>query len=250
MNKVFIQGVIGGVLIGAGTTALVMSQIYKRVLREEVEAEAQQIRLDYARYYTDHAKVPLEQVFEETVAKIDELDEKPAVKQYNKLVDQVKAHQSEILSEMEYDARVVDPNNPEEVVTTTENVFNHYGNDEPEVEPDRSKPYLISYDQFMDDEPANYDKVTLTYFEEDDSLIEEKDESLIPNADEIVGTEYSSNFGHKSGDKDTVYIRNEQLEVDFEITRDPRSYVEVIIGYTDSEDSPKKPGPRKFKQEE
>lgn len=94
---------------------------------------------------------------------------------------------------------------------------------------DPSEPYLITVDEFMDDNPE-FDKQNVTYFEGDDSLCDERD-MLIPDIDENVGRKNLENFGLYSRDSEIVYVRNERISVDFEIAYDPRTYVEAIAGF-------------------
>lgn len=93
------------------------------------------------------------------------------------------------------------------------------------------KPYVITHDEFYEAE-LDYDTITLTYFETDDTLVNEKDEP-IPNIDEMVGDDHLVRFGHGSKDKNIVYVRNEKLQSDFEIIRSSGSYLEEVLGMPD-----------------
>jgi hypothetical protein len=43
-------------------------------------------------------------------------------------------------------------------------------------------------------------------------------------------------FGHGSGDPNVVYIRNEKLQAEYEVLRDPGSYeIEVLGGHVERE---------------
>jgi hypothetical protein len=95
-------------------------------------------------------------------------------------------------------------------------------------------PYIISVEEFMLDRP-NYDKNTVTYFDVDDVLCDER-EQVIPDVENMVGNEAFTKFGEKSGDTKVVYVRNEKLEMDFEIILDTRSYSEVVLGFKDDEE--------------
>jgi hypothetical protein len=46
-----------------------------------------------------------------------------------------------------------------------------------------------------------------------------------------VGELDKSFFGGVSGSKHLAYVRNEVLEVDFEIVFDSRTYVDAVLGY-------------------
>lgn len=78
----------------------------------------------------------------------------------------------------------------------------------------------------MDDRPE-YDKVSVTFFEGDDSLVDENSK-IIPDLEACLGTDALTKFGLFSKDKDIVYVRNERREVDFEVVRDSRRFLEYI----------------------
>lgn len=89
-------------------------------------------------------------------------------------------------------------------------------------------PYVIHKDEFYADE-MGYGQTTLTYYEGDDILVDEK-EIPIHNHSGVVGEALM--FGHGSGDKNVVYIRNERLGGDYEILRDTSSYEVEVLGLT------------------
>lgn len=91
-------------------------------------------------------------------------------------------------------------------------------------------PYVISLDMFMDQyDDSPYTKMEMTYFEEDDTLIDSR-EHIVPNLEDIIGRKNLSKFGVGTTDEDQVYIRNERIEADIEVTRDERSYTRVVLG--------------------
>lgn len=95
-------------------------------------------------------------------------------------------------------------------------------------------PYVISKNEFAHDKPQ-YAKVDLEYYREDEVLI---DGGLDPFTDigDLVGADNLKRFGHGSGDRRMVYIRNEELETDFEIHMMMGSYAIDILGLDDPQD--------------
>lgn len=128
-------------------------------------------------------------------------------------------------------------NHDEQAVTVASNVF--LSSEVPDVDvPDPTKPYVISIEEFSEDN--GYEKNCLNYFVSDDVLIDER-ELPIDDVDRTVGTFNLANlFGDDEGlskDANVLYIRNERLEVDFEITRAYGSFAETILGLgTDQDD--------------
>ena len=85
------------------------------------------------------------------------------------------------------------------------------------------KPYVISPSEFGD---SDYAILTLTYFL-DGTVLNERDK-ILKNVDEMIGEDFANHFGDYPDDPDTVYVRNDKLEIDFEILKDYREYSETV----------------------
>lgn len=92
-------------------------------------------------------------------------------------------------------------------------------------------PYVVSKDEFNANDPG-YNQISVTYFAEDDTLIDDKNE-VIPDVENTVGADNLNRFGHGSGDNRVVYIRNDTLEVDFEVVKSEGSYTKEVLGFDD-----------------
>lgn len=92
-------------------------------------------------------------------------------------------------------------------------------------------PYVIHRDEFFNEE-MDYHQSTLTYFRGDDILIDENDVPIY-NYVETVG---ELKFGHGSGDKNVVYIRNERIECEYEVLLSNGYYTVEILGEQIEED--------------
>lgn len=90
-------------------------------------------------------------------------------------------------------------------------------------------PYIITIDEYNEDHAHDYDKLTLTYYEEDDVLADD-DDSAVEDPDNLVGEDALTKFGQWSKDKNIVYVRNEDISTDFEIIRKAGSYAEIVHG--------------------
>lgn len=91
-----------------------------------------------------------------------------------------------------------------------------------------TQPYIIHQDEFAQNEPE-YSQVTYTYYAADNVLTDE-DEEKIRNPDQFVGVKNLQNFGHGADDYHVLYIRNERLEIDFEVCLLAASYAETVQG--------------------
>lgn len=92
-------------------------------------------------------------------------------------------------------------------------------------------PYVIHYDER--EEFADYDEMTLTYYERDDVLCNERDEVIDEghDRDNLVGEGNLDRFGHGSNDPSVVYIRNDRLEMVIEVIRVDKAYAEEVHGF-------------------
>lgn len=95
------------------------------------------------------------------------------------------------------------------------------GNRSPDI------PYVIHEEERFDFE--DHHEATLTYYAGDDVLCNDRDEIIdVADRDKLVGEKNLDRFGHGSGDVSIVYVRNEAVEVLYEIVRSPNRYdVEV-----------------------
>lgn len=84
------------------------------------------------------------------------------------------------------------------------------------------KPYVISPDEFG--ERDGYPTVSLTYYE--DGILTDESDEIIRNIDDVVGEDSLLHFGEY--EDDSVFVRNDDLKIDFEILRDVRKFKDVL----------------------
>lgn len=99
-------------------------------------------------------------------------------------------------------------------------------------------PYVIHHDEYYENE-TNYEQAKLTYFEGDNVLLDERDQPVADDA--VVGEENLAKFGHGSRDHNIVYVRNDNVEVDFEIHRSMGSWQEEL-GFAEEDENSLKHG--------
>lgn len=116
-----------------------------------------------------------------------------------------------------------------EGITSTEETYKKYRNiihksgykeEGEEGEKTMNKPYVISPEEAED---CEYDIEILTYYE-DGTLTNDFDD-VIEDRENTVGNDFMNHFGEH--EKDTVYVRNDEKELVYEINRDLRKYVEI-----------------------
>jgi hypothetical protein len=94
------------------------------------------------------------------------------------------------------------------------------------------EPYIITHDEFMENENG-FTQGTMTYYNGDDILTDDKDVP-VPDIEEIVGSEALTKFGYGSRDRNVVYVRNEKIETDFEITLSQGEFAKEVAGFQHS----------------
>lgn len=86
-------------------------------------------------------------------------------------------------------------------------------------------PYIIHKDEFYSEE-AGYTQSTLVYYAGDDIMADE-DETPVFNHESVTGSLW---FGHGSGDKNVVYVRNDKRKAEYEILFDPGLFSVDVLG--------------------
>ncbi|QXO14082.1 hypothetical protein SEA_ALAINAMARIE_58 [Gordonia phage AlainaMarie] len=120
----------------------------------------------------------------------------------------------------------------EEGENMASNVFDTHGVEPIRVdnEEDRAsgRPYIISVSEFMDND-FEYQQNTISYYQGDSVLADDSDQP-IPDINTIVGERNLQRFGEGSGDPNIVFVRNDSLQVDFEITQSLGTYAGEVLG--------------------
>jgi hypothetical protein len=78
------------------------------------------------------------------------------------------------------------------------------------------RPYVIHYNEYSAQE-LDYPQESVMYYEGDDVVCDSKDEAIYAK-DRLMGPLL---FGHGSLDPNVVYIRNEKIEMEWEVLRNP-----------------------------
>lgn len=99
------------------------------------------------------------------------------------------------------------------------------------------KPYIITHEEYFGAE-RDYEQWSYTYYEIDGVLTDEGDKP-IDNADVVVGEQHLVRFGSGSKDPNIIYIRNDKLGADIEISRSKGSYLEEVLGIPKDESDEK-----------
>lgn len=218
-------------LIGAAFGGLLTYVLMKDRIREEAEEEIEAMR----EYYQDMVKDVEEDYFEEMKGLVEELDDEERLE--GKYTDYTKKYLPDENEDFERGQSLVRPKKvvrevPEptiDIVLEEEELDDpDYEGDPHEDEYEYDEPYVISKDDF-ENSFTHLEKITMSYYDHDDILADENDEA-IPNPISVVG-DALVRFGEESGDKNIVYVRNPELEIDYEVVRMNDSFQERILGF-------------------
>lgn len=207
-----------GIIIGGAAGFIIAQKVMKTTMDRELEEQIRDVKEHYKLLRKEGEYSTPESVLGETTREI-----------YDEVLEGLEylQHEVENVEEVIEDDEDEDDDeslNVEEEVVEVGNVF----------ERNKKDPYVISTLDFMNGEDS-FDKVTITYFEEDDTLCDEREE-VIPNVEATVGLEALTSFGKLSDDAKIVYVRNERIKTDFEIALDTRSYTEVVLGFKEEKE--------------
>lgn len=199
------------------------------------------LRKKYEAFYNEVAEIEIASMREHYRAKEKVVEPKPSLKdlaterEYTEDELQAIEEAERIAEEEGYSDKDVN------VVENRQNVFENPQPTEEEVGPEvwdyasevrmrtEDCPYVIHSDEF-DQNEKNYTQSQLSYFAEDDVLCDERDQ-VIEDQDSTVGLVNLDKFGHGSGDPNVVYVRNDIIKMEFEVTKSDSSYAETVHGF-------------------
>jgi hypothetical protein len=133
----------------------------------------------------------------------------------------------------------IDPNDPDSDNLSNEREEDDYNKGESmskkmnDLDGRQKEPYVINTEEYM--EENEFDKASISYYEDDQVLCDENEE-VMDDIEGTVGWDNLGRFGDGSDDPEVVYVRNERLEIDFEVIRLSKSYAETVGGFEPEND--------------
>lgn len=198
----------GGVIIGCVTTYFVLKDQFEEDLQEQIEDVKHAYAEAVDRIYAD--KYHTEKNEEESVEEADPTIEKSSI-------DEAKTELKSKVQYLAYDKMGLGGADQEAESEESSDV-------DPEAEFPQDDapgvPYVISAQQFATEYPF-FNKVTLEYYEHNGILVDE-DGVHVEDIDETIGKDSLLRIGEY--EPDVVYVRNEELNVDFEVCRIRRDF--------------------------
>jgi hypothetical protein len=256
--------VVGGMMIGAGVTTLVLKKHYQKIADEEIAS----VKATYKKHYDElNDKGNISDVNENDT---DE-DGNPWVTKapgippvvaphepvaYNKVMTSAekRADAEKLAGNLGYASQtreeptivnmipIIDDSVNWDPSPAEEEALRETIEDENK---DLQTPFVISVEDYMEGEDG-FESHTLTYYAKDQQLCDDKDQ-LIPDVRQTVGFGNLEKFGKMSGNGDTVYIRNYKRQADYEVVRDHGSYREEVLNISTWDDDDTPPKVKKFR---
>jgi hypothetical protein len=205
-----IIGFIFGAVIG-GTTAYILM---KKRMEEEIDKEVNEVKAYY--------KEQLEKLKEETAekeeylkAKVDVAEDNGSIVARRNDVVKIEKYEYEHQEDNEEESVYDEDGEPEETLPAGQfEIF------EDEID-FHEEPYIIDTQKVG--EYMSYDLISLIYFAGDCMLTDDW-EVPVEDPDATAGTDFIKLM---DDGEDIVYVRNDKLKCDFEISKDLRSYEET-----------------------
>lgn len=260
-------GLSAGYVVGYYTTKRRLLKEFQTAIEKEINDIHEGLKEDSERYVRERLALPVEEdpaTIVDFVPSVEEVNarlareaaDKPATPQAafleahgrEKLQELVTRYQSPDYKEDEVAPNIFDESgipgydiNVEDEEDDTQELRSVFDTPQPDASElvevdgpveirDTSKPYIISIEDFHDDDDMT--KISIVYYEDDDTLVDER-EQVIPDIESVVGRKNLNRFGHKSQDENILYVRNEKLGggTDFEIARNDGSYSHLVLGF-------------------
>jgi len=244
LSRVKIQYAAAGYLLGAATGAFFAWKYayrkaelrYSRIADEEVAEMSEHYHAKVRAFEASQNKGSLDDLVAERGYGDEEENTKPpmAVSPPTQVVDAVAETSSEETTRIPPPVPV---NPPPEVKNIFRNppkgaaVMDSWDWRAEKAKRSPDTPYVIHTDERFEFE--DYDEMTLTYFEKDNVLANERDEVIGEGEerDTLVGEANLDRFGHGSNDPNVVYIRNDRLELVIEVCLSHQAYATEVHGF-------------------
>lgn len=224
MKHIVVKIVIGVLAAGAtGACGYFGYRWHKR--RKQAKDDNAPLEVEHIPYKTEWTKPEQEQ--KTVVRDEDDSTHKQTDIRKDKFARQVSAYVQTEGEKENFEAYLSSMESPEDD-EADEDSDGEYDEDEmdiPDVEDRTDGPYEITAGEFCNSR-TYYDKVSVNYFGEDDIVADDRDE-VMENASRILGDLQAAFSGPRA--PSVVYIRNEALEVDYEVSFVDGSYRKEVL---------------------
>ena len=210
---------IAGSLVGAGITFLTTRQIIEKKAEEKYEALYEKDKKSWMESMSEY--------LEKDKKRAEAAKNKPTLADYAQAV--AKARERELAEAMEKEERI---NYSSISAATTEEQTEEVEDDAEaplidktliDEDTDTSKPYILK--RWPSAAESDYTQLEVTYYS-DGTYADSRDAEM--EIEDYIGKKMMDYVANT--DKDEVFIRNDELALDIDITKDNRTYDEVMFG--------------------
>lgn len=199
--------VTAGAAIGSVVTWKVVTTKYEKLIQEEIDS----VKEEYKNLYANIKAFGDMEFDEDDSDYVNEEDSNDEEDVFEPALDSEVFEYHNISSRYRSSTDMEEDDNEEEG-----------GTGETDEAPYINGPYVISPDDFRCS-PPGYNAQALDYFS--DGVLADSWGAKM-DIETTIGEDSLEHFGDYADD--ILYVRNERLEVDYEITRDPRTYDETV----------------------
>lgn len=213
---------LGGLAVGIVIGFAIGYHWNRKKIRAEIFAEAEEDIEKIRELYRDSARVVREREVK------PDLDQVIEDRQYS-----TTPHDTEEERPTKPPVVVHEPT-PRIILETGKSRNLHWDQEEELANRSEESPYIIHQDEYIAQEKG-YKQEVLTWYAGDDVLTDEQ-EQPISNADDLVGLEHMSKFGHGTDDFNVLFVRNDRVRMEYEICRMSTSYEEEVQGLSNDDE--------------
>ena len=213
---------IAGAAIGSGITYFTTKKILSDKLEKKFEAQYQE--------ELQSVKDSFAYLAEEDRRKAAEAKEKPSLDVYIDAVNKTREREAAEAREKEKEQPRLNYSDPKSLLIERELEEDEIEDDADtplidttiiDEDTDTSQPYIMK--RLPDDD--DYTRISVTYYA-DGTYADARDSEM--EIEDYIGKKMMEYVA--SSDKDEIFIRNEELELDIDITKDNRTYDDVMFG--------------------
>lgn len=201
--KTFIVGTVC-LVVGCGTGYFLGHKIASKKYKDLADKEVESVKESLVEYYEEKINGSKNDEPKETKTRDNRPKKKNPLMDKDSIdYDKLKQEKHDYLEYVKPYSSNVKEGEPEDVVGTN-----------------RSKPYVISDEEFSE---SSYNAETLHWYK--DGVLCDDDYNIIKDIAGTVGNEALNSFGVYQ--EDAVFVRNDQLEIDYEILLEDDEYNRV-----------------------
>lgn len=220
-RNILIKGFIfvAGAAVGSAATWKIVKTKYEQIAQEEIDS----VKEEYGRL-TKLMRMEIDACRKVTAHNSDNENYEQDTSEDDENSDEEREFTEKKREQIEYSRLASKYRSSVDHENETNEEGDETEDDEGDEVPYINGPYVISPEEFASS-PPGFNACTLDYFA--DGILADSWQVEV-NIEDTIGEDALNHFGEYVDD--VVYVRNERTQLDYEVTRDPRTYEEAIWG--------------------